>query len=198
MALRLRALLKRIFAADSGEGHLDDMGLGMPADPASERRQCPYPGRGGDRKGFLRKCVGCLRCLRACPAGILRVSSDCGHFPRPTMDFRKGWCRPDCDACAKVCPTGVISGIDDLRHAGSRSQRIPRWNEQRCIAARGNDSCHACERHCPVHAITLEKSMSERFPVPRVNLTKCIGCGACEYHCPARPMTAMRMEGWSE
>lgn len=198
MALRLRALLKRIFAADTGEGRLDDMGLGMPADPASERNPCPYPGRGGNRKAFLRKCVGCLRCLRVCPAGILRASSDSGHFSRPTMDFRKGWCRPGCDACAKACPTGAISGIDDSRHAGLRSQRIPRWNEQRCIAARGGDHCHACERHCPVHAITLEQSKSGRFPVPRVDLAKCIGCGACEYHCPARPKTAMRMEGMSE
>ena len=198
MALGLRALLKRFFAADTDEGRLDDMGLGMPADPAPDRNLCPYPGRGGERGMFLGKCVGCFRCLRACPSGILRVSSDSGHFFHPTMDFRKGWCRPGCEACAKACPTGAISGIDHSRHAGSRVQRIPRWNVQRCIAARGDDPCHACERHCPVHAITLEKTTSGRFPIPRVALTKCIGCGACEYHCPARPMTAMRMEGRSE
>ena len=198
VALRLRALLKRVFAADTDESRLDDMGLGMPDDPASERNPSPCPGHGGDRGAFLRKCVGCLRCLRACPSGILRASSGSGRFPRPTMDFRKGWCRPGCDACAKSCPTGAISGIGDSRHAGSRSQRIPRWNAQRCIAARGDDPCHACERHCPVHAITLEKSASGRFPVPRVDLAKCIGCGACEYHCPSRPLTAMCMEGRSE
>ena len=57
---------------------------------------------------FRQKCVGCMICVKTCPRGLLRVSDGDSHFLRPSLDFRTGWCFPECSLCAKVCPSQAL------------------------------------------------------------------------------------------
>ena len=167
-------------------------------DIAFDKRQPPIPVGGRSVRLFQAKCVGCLKCLEACPRGLLRPSPSVRHLARPTLDFRFGWCRPECNRCAEACPAGAIVATRSADEKLRFRPNVAAWKPERCVAATGQDECHACERHCPVHAIALVRKdgAAETAPrVPRVDESKCVGCGACEHFCPARPKSAMSVEG---
>jgi len=155
------------------------------------RKREPVPVGAGSRTAFLRKCVGCLKCLSACPRGLLRVSSNLSHLGRPALDFRHGWCYPECSLCAAACPAGALGKNLTAELKLKTKAGMAVWNRDACLAAKGV-SCNACLRHCPVKAITHAKDGT-----PVVDAATCIGCGACECHCPARPLTAIHVEGLS-
>jgi len=142
----------------------------------------PAGAQGVDR--FLSKCVACGLCVTACPSKCLRPSDDLRRLGRVELDFRHGWCRPSCHACADVCPTGAIAPVDIDRkrhvHIGFASIRT-----DLCLRTAKKVDCHACEKHCPVKAVRILSG------VPVVNRDACIGCGACEHYCPVRPVTAI-------
>ncbi len=106
-----------------------------------------------------------MKCLDACPVGILRESDE---------DERriKGYC-VSCGRCVKAC---------DLNEA--RSFRNITWNgevSEDCI------SCGICAELCPKDAITLKRGSID------VDLGKCALCEKCAIHCPqdAIPTTTM-------
>ena len=198
----------------SGPGKSELSTVGPAVDASGEKRLMPVPVGAGRASAFRTKCVGCMKCIEACPRGILRPSSHPRHFGRPALDFRLGWCRPECNRCAEACPAGAIIVTASAAEKAEKHPNIAVWHPERCVAATGKDACHACERHCPVKAITLvegEKSGGGKSApaetqrrggggtdtpkVPRIDAAKCIGCGACEHYCPARPKTAMTVEG---
>lgn len=172
--------------------------VGYAEDSAAEKRRLPVPVGAGDSAWFRTRCVGCMKCMRACPSGILRPSSKAEHFGRPALDFRYGWCRPECNLCAEACPAGAIRrGLTPeqkkVLHAG-----VAVWHSDRCVAATGKDKCNACKRHCPVGAIIhveKEGAAADAPKIPKIDAEKCIGCGACEHFCPARPKVAITVEG---
>jgi len=55
-------------------------------------------------------------------------------------------------------------------------------NPDLCLAARGEEGCGSCERHCPTGAIDMVQAGDVRRPV--VAEEQCIGCGKCEKTCP--------------
>ena len=167
-------------------------------DLSSEKRRPPVPVGAGSWRTFRAKCVGCLKCIGACPRKILRPSSNPLHLARPALVFRDGWCRPECNRCAEACPAGAIAVTTTAAEKLAKHPNIAVWHPERCVAANGKDVCRSCERHCPAKAITLvaQPGAGKDAPkVPQVDAAKCIGCGACEYYCPARPKAAMSVEG---
>ena len=182
----------------SGPGKSSLSETGPAADSAPEKRRQPVPVGAGSWAAFRTRCVGCMKCLGACPRGILRPSPDPRHFARPALDFRFGWCRPECNRCAEACPAGAIRKTARAMDKKALRTNLAVWHPERCVAATGKDVCHACERHCPVRAITLVAragAAADAPKVPQVNADLCMGCGACEHYCPARPRTAMTVEG---
>jgi len=157
-------------------------------DPHPRARE-PVPAGAGSHAAFLRKCVGCLKCLPACPRGLLRVSSKPGHLGRPALDFRHGWCYPECSLCAAACPAGALGEKPTVEKKLKAKVAVALWDRATCLAAQGV-TCNACRRHCPVKAIAPAKDGT-----PVIDAEACIGCGACEYHCPVRPVTAIHVEG---
>lgn len=201
MAVSRRSFL--LFAANDahvyeGPGERKMSEVGAAEDASSEKAVAPVPVAAGSVRAFLRKCVGCMKCIEACPRGLLRPSASLGHFGRPMLDFRAGWCRPECSRCSEACPAGALGVPVTAEEKKSLHTGLARWYPDRCVAATGKDVCHACERHCPVRAITLVTkpgAATDAPKVPRIDAAKCIGCGACEHYCPARPKTAMSVEG---
>ena len=172
--------------------------VGYADDITTEKNVAPVPVGAGSVAAFRAKCVGCFKCVAACPRGILRPSANPRHFGRPQLDFRFGWCRLECNRCAEACPAGAIRTTTSVEEKSRFHTGIAVHHADRCVAATGKDACNACARHCPVKAITLvarEGAAPDAPKVPRVDASKCIGCGACEYYCPARPRPAIWVEG---
>lgn len=128
---------------------------------------------------------------------------------QPEMSFERGYCRPECVECSKVCPSKAIKSITTAdKSAISIGQAV--WIKDNCVVNTDELPCTACERHCPTKAITLvpvnpeEENVPQQGPpgrrppvlkIPTINKELCIGCGACEYYCPARPFSAIYVEG---
>lgn len=176
-------------AAAAAAGKLTDGGFADVSEPGVPARGTPLvPAGAKSLKAFRRSCVGCQLCVKICPEKVLRPSRDPKRFLQPEMGFEHGYCRPDCSRCGEVCPAGAIVPIGREEKLHTHIGRAV-WHKDRCLAAQEGVNCTACERHCPVKAITLVKG------VPVVDASKCIGCGACENLCPARPMPGITVEG---
>lgn len=147
------------------------------------------------RQRFQSRCTACGLCMTHCPSRILKpATNEYGPAGRmqPTADFTLGWCRPDCNRCAEVCPTDAIRL---LPLAEKRTDRLgwATFNSRTCVAVTDGVDCDACVRHCSMNAIQMIEK--EGHKVPTVIKRRCTGCGACEYYCPGRPLKAIYVEG---
>lgn len=184
-------------AAKAQEKHLDG-GLAevVPKrEPVRTERLVPFGA--GSVKDFYDRCTGCQLCVSACPNGVLRPSTDLQHLMQPYMGYEKGWCRPECTACSDVCPTGAIIPVEkEMKLVMSIGKAAV--NLDLCIAAKGEDSCGNCARHCPVGAILMVRNPdAPERKIPTLIEQDCTGCGACEFLCPSRPVSAITVNGCS-
>ncbi len=142
-------------------------------------------------------CTACQLCVSACPNNVLRPSTDTMHFMQPVLSFERGYCRPDCTHCSKVCPAGAIKPINRNDKTAIHIGRAV-WIAENCVPVVNNDSCGACARHCPawaIHMVDYTTKDGRAVQVPAVDAERCIGCGKCENLCPARPFSAIYVEG---
>lgn len=180
-------------ALKAQEGHGGLAVLKDRKEPERERKVVPAGAK--SIKNFTDHCVGCQLCIDACPNKVLRPSLDPEHFLQPEMNFEKGFCRPECNACSRVCPAGAIKEIS-IEEKSSISIGHAVYNPDLCVVKTDEVSCGNCARHCPAGAISMVKSeeLGGRR-IPAVNPERCIGCGHCEYVCPSRPVSAIHVEG---
>lgn len=174
-----------------------DGGLADVIDKTSpERSERLVPFGAESVKDFYDRCTACQLCVSNCPNGVLRPSTDIGHFLQPQMGYDKGWCRPECTTCSQVCPAGAIRPLkaeEKLTHKIGTAK----VNLSLCLAAKDEAGCGNCSRHCPVGAVRMVKTDGYHRSIPVVAEAQCIGCGACEYLCPARPISAITVDGIS-
>lgn len=175
-----------------------DGGLAAIVDKQAPQRTTPLTPPGSlSARNMSMRCTACQLCVSACPNDVLRPSSDLMTLMQPVMSYERGYCRPECNRCSQLCPTGAIQpiGTDDkssiqIGHAV--------WIKKNCVVITQGVACGNCARRCPSGAIEMvpldEKNPDSPF-VPAVNTEKCIGCGACENLCPARPFSAIYVEG---
>ncbi|MFI3319000.1 MAG: 4Fe-4S dicluster domain-containing protein [Rikenellaceae bacterium] len=163
-----------------------------------ERATRIVPAGAQSLRNFARHCTGCQLCVSACPNHVLRASTDLKTFMQPEVSFERGYCRPECNRCSQVCPTGAIEPIDISEKSATQIGRAV-VVEKNCVVLTDKVECGNCARHCPVGAITMveaeDKKKYGRRKIPVVNVERCIGCGACENLCPARPFSAIYVEG---
>lgn len=174
-----------------------DGGLADVIDKTSpERSERLVPFGAESVKDFYDRCTACQLCVSNCTNGVLRPSTDIGHFLQPQMGYEKGWCRPECTTCSQVCPAGAIRPLkaeEKLTHKIGTAK----VNLSLCLAAKDEAGCGNCSRHCPVGAVRMVKTDGYHRSIPVVAEAQCIGCGACEYLCPARPISAITVDGIS-
>ena len=162
------------------------------------RAVTPKPAGSLSIKHFSIHCTACQLCVTACPNGVLRPSQSLDHFMQPEMSFERGYCRPECNKCAEVCPAGAIKPITVAEKSDIKIGHAV-WVAANCIVETEGTKCGSCATHCPVGAILMvpkDANDPESPATPVVNTERCIGCGACENLCPARPLSAIYVEGY--
>lgn len=146
---------------------------------------------------FQQHCTACQLCVQACPNGVLRPSGDLGTLMQPHMEYDRGYCRPECNRCAEVCPAGAISPITKAEKSSIQIGHAV-WIKQNCIVETDKVECGNCAHHCPNGAIVMvpmDPNDANSRKIPTINTERCIGCGACENLCPSRPFSAIYVEG---
>ncbi|MBR1962842.1 MAG: 4Fe-4S dicluster domain-containing protein [Alistipes sp.] len=150
-------------------------------------------------RNMQKHCTACQLCVSACPNGVLRPSLDPMRFMQPEMSFERGFCRPECNRCSQICPTGAICAIKPEDKTAIRIGRAV-WIKENCIPVTKGDKCGVCARNCEAKAILMvdyTTSDGRKVKVPTIDAERCIGCGECEYLCPARPLSAIYVEGYT-
>ena len=175
-----------------------DGGLAEIQDKVAPNRQTPVTPPGSwSASNMAKKCTACQLCVSECPNQVLRPSGGLMTLMQPVMSYERGYCRPECNTCSTVCPTGAIQKISlDMKSSIQIGHAV--WIKKNCIPITDGVECGNCERHCPVGAIEmvpLDENDDDTPFVPAVNESRCIGCGACENLCPARPLPAIYVEG---
>lgn len=175
-----------------------DGGLAVIEDKVAPKRHTQITPPGSlSAQNMAKRCTACQLCVSQCPNDVLRPSTDLTTLMQPVMSFERGYCRPECNRCAEVCPTGAIKPIT-LAEKSSTQVGHAVWVRKNCKSASGEATCDNCARHCPTGAIQMVHiDGDENKPmIPAINEARCIGCGACENLCPSRPFSAIYVEGY--
>jgi len=154
------------------------------------------PPGAADESRFVGLCLRCGNCVRACPTGILKPDLGSGGlagFMTPRAVFDGGYCREDCNACGRVCPSGAIAPLP-LETKRQWTIGIAEVEVEKCVLA-GGQECAVCVSACPYQAVEVvePEEAFPAYPYPRVIAGACVGCGACEYECPTAPPRAIRV-----
>ncbi|WP_024993664.1 4Fe-4S binding protein [Phocaeicola paurosaccharolyticus] len=148
-------------------------------------------------KHLAQHCTACQLCINSCPNDVLHPSTELETFMQPIMKFDKGYCRPECNECSSVCPTGAIRPIT-IEDKSAEQIGHAVWVAEMCIANTEGVSCGNCGRHCTtgaIHMVPPKEAKSEEILIPAIDTEKCIGCGACENLCPVSPLSAIYVTG---
>ena len=136
------------------------------------------PPYGGGESLFQSECPTCENkvCVTSCDEKIIFID-DKGI---PTLSFEYNGCT-FCDACAEVCPNGVLSL--EREETASRLNALFRISIQDCVAHDGV-ICFACKEPCLDDAILFNGLFN-----PVIDEQKCTACGFCLARCPAQAIT---------
>ena len=151
---------------------------------------------------FLKRCLRCGLCMRACPTNGLQpawlAAGPEGAFS-PVLVPRRGPCEPDCNLCGWICPTQAISPLELAEKRWAKIGGAVVHNN-RCLAWAEGKRCVVCQEVCPYGAVEYMQTADTPVPVPMVKAARCFGCGYCELHCPVRisaitvqPLNALRL-----
>jgi ferredoxin-type protein NapG len=143
------------------------------------------PGAGSEAT-FLKLCLKCHKCIKACPYMALRAALAHNGFDdnTPILSTGSSFCRfcPDFP-CVKACPTEALSSKNNLSKIG-QALILPK----KCLR-RKNIACNACEQICRQGAKAIK---CDSLPaLPMINDKRCTGCGACLTVCPVTPEPAL-------
>ncbi len=125
-----------------------------------------------EEQEFLERCIKCGQCYRVCPTNVIQpdwTDSGIEGLWTPVLNYRIGYCEPNCTACGQVCPTGAIQrmSIEQKRGLGEYAEEGPvrlgsaHFDVGKCLPWAKNMPCLVCEENCPVSpkAIYTERHM---------------------------------------
>ncbi|MBQ9813256.1 MAG: 4Fe-4S binding protein [Thermoguttaceae bacterium] len=158
------------------------------------------PGAVSERE-FLRRCVRCGECFRACPNDALKPVDFDGGLARlatPTLNADWSGCEPSCANCGRVCPTGAIRTltIPEKRRFVLGLAVVDRTA---CLPFTGAADCRLCVDECAragydaIEFVAVGTQIDKDgrpiedvgFLAPVVRAERCVGCGLCQARCAA-------------
>lgn len=120
------------------------------------------PGAAGEAE-FLKRCIKCGQCMRACPTNVIQPGGFEGGLENlwtPVLNNRIGssGCQLNCVACGQVCPTSAIRaitlseklGTDEFASAGPIRLGTAFVDRNRCLPWAMDKPCIVCQENCPV------------------------------------------------
>ena len=158
------------------------------------------PGAVSERE-FLRRCVRCGECFRACPNDALKPIDFGGGLARlatPTLNADWSGCEPSCANCGRVCPTGAIRPltVPEKRRFVLGLATVDRTA---CLPHAGVADCRLCVDECAragydaIEFVAVGTQIDGNgrpiedvgFLAPVVRPERCVGCGLCQARCAA-------------
>ncbi|MFH0960281.1 MAG: 4Fe-4S dicluster domain-containing protein [Pseudomonadota bacterium] len=144
---------------------------------------------------FLRLCVRCGLCMKACATNTLQpiwFKAGLEGLFSPALAPRLAACATNCSICGSVCPTSAIRELplDEKLQVKIGTAWIDR---QSCLVWNQDKKCLVCDEVCPYNAITFQPAEGRRNSVPFVHANRCTGCGWCENKCPVEGLGAIRI-----
>ena len=159
--------------------------------PTGRAQAIPPPG--ATVATLKQRCTACQACVSACRSSVLVAAA--GEYGwsglmMPRMVFAHGYCREDCTACGRVCPSGAIRPFT-VEEKKKLAVGLAVFVRSDCLVEKEGLTCGNCVAHCPYTAIEM-KAGDDKRKYPAVDAAKCVGCGACEYHCPVKAVRVQR------
>jgi len=131
---------------------------------------------------FFANCVGCLACVAACPAKIIRAADS----PHPRLDYTNNYCQYNCTECSDVCPSGALVSLRNLKQRTRIG--LSALDRTKCVVITRGEACGACAEVCAPRALRMEPlNPGSPLTAPVLDSEYCIGCGGCFHVCPAEP-----------
>jgi ferredoxin-type protein NapG len=147
------------------------------------------PGAQGE-EDFRARCIGCGKCIEACPYVAIHAASPVtgSAVGTPVIDARGQACRLCEDfPCAAACPTGALRDVSTRADVRMGTAVI---DDELCIAINAGVRCEVCYRSCPLinQAIDIELrpragDSTHMIFAPVIDASQCVGCGLCVERC---------------
>lgn len=196
------ALSRRGFLAGAAGGLAGAFTIGKVFGAGVEGGQAVLPVRppgAVPEREFLRMCVRCGSCLKACPTTVLQplgFSQGLEGLWTPHAAADRAGCDPTCNICGQVCPTGAIRALPLAEKRAAR-MGLAVVNERTCLPHSGRRDCGMCVDACKqagydaieflrVHVETDSEGLpvdDSGYLAPVVLADKCVGCGICQARC---------------
>lgn len=160
-------------------------------------------------EAFLRLCVRCGQCIKACPNNVLQLAGFETGFnglwvPRVVADW--SGCEPSCNNCGQVCPTGAIRALP-LEEKRAAQIALAVVNKRTCLPYAGGQECRYCVDECTAAGYDAIEFLrvggradeagqpieGSGFLAPVVLEDKCVGCGLCQMRCRAMNVKNQRL-----
>ncbi|MGM0598914.1 MAG: 4Fe-4S dicluster domain-containing protein [Candidatus Rifleibacteriota bacterium] len=167
-------------------GIIDDLFGESLADFSEKFPDLVRPPGSGNEEDFLKLCIKCGKCIKACPFIALQPVIHANEFDRgtPCLRVAASYCRFCKDfPCISACPSGALNLKNKTKKIATAL-----IDAEKCLRT-SKISCDACRQRCDYGAIGLTAENAE----PEIIVNKCTGCGACVCVCPVTPTTAVKL-----
>ena len=172
-------------AANFGE-FIDEL-FGESLDNFSEKfPELIRPPGSGKEEEFIRLCIKCGKCIKACPYIALQPVIYANEFDRgtPCLRVSASYCRFCKDfPCITACPSGALN-----KNNKTDKIALAVIDGEKCLRT-SKIACDACSQRCKNGAIKITAANKK----PEIHACKCTGCGACVCVCPVTPTAAIKL-----